>query len=220
MKYNLEIFAKISSEAHSMVAKSMTERSYQAGHTVLFQNDWGQSVYFILEGWAKVRMFHTEGHEITLNILGPDEIVGEMAALDLSPRSTDVLALTAMRLGLLPREVFMHLLQHEPSFAQELLMLMARRLRQANRRLMTRESKGEGRLVDTLLFIAEGQGRTSRDGIMIPSFPHRELAALSGLARETVTRILSDLQRRGLLEKHGNLMRIPSLDHLEKLLGF
>ncbi|WP_287128363.1 Crp/Fnr family transcriptional regulator [Candidatus Cyanaurora vandensis] len=218
-KYNLEVFAKLSAEAHELIERTMTERNYEVGHTVLFQNDWGQAVYFVLEGWVKIRMFHSDGNEVTLNILGPDEIVGEMAALDQSPRSTDVLALTPLRLGSLSRDTFMHLLSHEPLFAQELLLVMARRLRQANRRLLTRESNSEGRLVDALLFIAEGQGRTSRDGVTIPSFPHRELAALSGLARETVTRSLSDLQKRGLVEKVGNCLRFPSLDRLEKLLG-
>ncbi|WP_218080264.1 Crp/Fnr family transcriptional regulator [Anthocerotibacter panamensis] len=218
-KYNLEIFQKLSADATEKVTNTMTERAYETGHTVLFQNDWGQSVYFILEGWVKIRMFRSDGHEVTLNILGPDEIVGEMAALDQSPRSTDVIALTAIRLGILPREVYIHLLNHEPQFSQNLLIVMSRRLRQANQRLMVRESNSECRLVDALLFIAEGQGRTSRDGVTIPAFPHRELAALSGLARETVTRILSGLESRGLIEKAGKQLRFPSLDNLEKLLG-
>jgi CRP/FNR family transcriptional regulator, cyclic AMP receptor protein len=219
-KFNLEILTGLSPESLEMVNHTMTERSYEVNHTVLFQNDWGQSVYFILDGWVKVRMFHRDGHEVTLNILGPDDVVGEMAAMDESPRSTDVLALTPIKLAILPREAFLHLMQKEASFSLNLLTLMARRLRQANRRLLIRESNSECRLVDALLFIAEGQGRTSRDGVVIPAFPHRELAALSGLARETVTRILSDLQKRGLIEKMDNALRIPSLDQLDKLLGY
>jgi len=218
-QYNLELFAKLTPQSMELVNQNMTERTYEVGHTVLFQNDWGQSVYFILEGWVKIRLFDSEGHEITLNILGPHEVVGEMAALDQSPRSTDVISLTPIRLGILPRDAFMRIVNSEPLFCQTLLLIMARRLRQSNQRLMVRESNSESRLVDALLFIAEGQGRTSRDGVTIPAFPHRELAALSGLARETVTRNLSDLQKRGLVEKIGNTLRFPSLDQLEKLLG-
>ncbi len=217
--YNLELFHKLSPASMQLIQESMTERAYKSGHMVLFQNDWGQSVYFILDGWVKIRMFHGDGREVILNILGPDEVVGEMAALDQSPRSTDVMALTQIRLGSLPRNIFMHLLNHEPLFCQSLFMVMARRLRQANQRLMVRESNSESRLVDTLLFIAEGQGRTSREGVTIPAFPHRELAALSGLARETVTRTLSDLHKRGLIEKDEHTLRF-SLTKLEQLLGF
>ncbi len=215
----LEIFSKISPASLALVTRTMTQRSYKAGVTVLFQDDWGQAVYFILEGWVKIRLFQRDGTEITLNILGAEEIVGEMAALDQSPRSTDVIALTALRLGILPRDTFLTLVSREPLFNQDLLILMANRLRQANRRLMFRDASSEKRLIDILLFIAEGQGRTSREGVMIPAFPHRELAALSGLARETVSRSLAELQRQGLVEKVDMMLRLPSLDRLRDMLG-
>jgi CRP-like cAMP-binding protein len=114
-----------------------------------------------------------------------------------------------------------------------LSQLMARRLRQLNRRLRVRESDSVARVVDVLLFLAEGQGRTSAQGIEIPNLPHRELGSLSGLTRETVTRVLRKLEQEGVIERltgktarrdeegghHRGLIRVPNLAQLESLLG-
>ena len=95
---------------------------------------------------------------------------------------------------------------------------MARRLRQVNRRLRLRESDSQSRVADILLFLAESQGTVSQDGFEIPNLPHRELSSLSGLARETVTRVLSKLEKRDLIVRERDVVMIPSLDALDRLL--
>jgi DNA-binding MarR family transcriptional regulator len=56
--------------------------------------------------------------------------------------------------------------------------------------------------------LAEGQGTKVNGGLEIPNLPHRELSSLSGLARETVTRVLGKLERKNLIQ------RIPDRDVL------
>jgi CRP-like cAMP-binding protein len=69
--------------------------------------------------------------------------------------------------------------------------------------------------------LAESRGWVSRSGVEIPNLPHRELSSLSGLARETVTRVLSKLERKELIrrDRSRNILCIPQLEALEKLLG-
>jgi CRP/FNR family transcriptional regulator, cyclic AMP receptor protein len=74
------------------------------------------------------------------------------------------------------------------------------------------------RVADIILFLAEGQGKKSQQGIEIPNLPHRELSSLSGLARETVTRVLSKLERKGLILRERDVLCIPDMDALERLL--
>ncbi|MEO1560402.1 MAG: cyclic nucleotide-binding domain-containing protein, partial [Cyanobacteria bacterium J06632_19] len=59
---------------------NLVSRSHPANQVILLENDWGGSVYFILEGWVKIRTYNLEGKELTLNILGKGELFGEMAA--------------------------------------------------------------------------------------------------------------------------------------------
>lgn len=193
-------------------------RSHPANQVILLENDWGSSVYFILDGWVKIRTYNLDGKEVTLNILGKGELFGEMAPLDEVPRSTDVITLVPTVIGSMPAHDFVSLINTEPMAGIRLSQLMARRLRQVNRRLRLRESDSTSRVTDIILFLADGQGRLGEEGYEIPNLPHRELSSLSGLARETVTRVLSKLEKKGLIAREKDTMRIPDIDALERLM--
>jgi CRP/FNR family transcriptional regulator, cyclic AMP receptor protein len=190
-------------------------RNHPANQMILLENDWGSSVYFVLSGWLKIRTYNADGREITLNIVGKGEIVGEMAALEQVPRSTDVLSLTPATIVNIPAEDFVRLLKTEPLAGMQLAQLMARRLRQVNRRLRLRESNSASRVADTLLFLVEGQGKTVSKGVEIPNLPHRELSSMSGLARETVTRVLTKMEAAGLIARNQDILLIPDVVALE-----
>ncbi len=213
-------FEGLPQQAAERATAHVVTRHHPANQIILLENDWGSSVYFILEGWVKIRTHNLDGKEVTLNILGPGEVFGEMAPLDEVPRSTDVITLTPTAIGSLPANDFVHLITSEPLAGIRLAKLMAKRLRQVNRRLRLRESDSTSRVADILLFLAEGQGKVSRKGVEIPNLPHRELSSLSGLARETVTRVLGKLEKKRLIlrDKDRDVLCIMDPDALEGLL--
>jgi CRP/FNR family transcriptional regulator, cyclic AMP receptor protein len=212
-------FQGLPDAAVELALAHLVTRTHPANQVILLENDWGGSVYFIFEGWVKIRTYNLEGKEVTLNILGKGELFGEMAALDEVPRSTDVITLTATVIGSMPSQDFVKLLHTEPLAGVRLSQLMARRLRQVNRRLRLRESDSQSRVADTLLFLAEGQGKKVRTGeTEIPNLPHRELSSLSGLARETVTRVLTRLEKKGLIKRDQESICIPDVLALEKMI--
>lgn len=196
----------------------MVLRSHPANQIIVLENDWGSSVYFILEGWVKIRTYNLDGKEVTLNIIGKGELFGEMAPLDEVPRSTDVITLIPTVIGNMPASDFVQLINTEPQAGIRLAKLMARRLRQVNRRLRLREADSMARVADVLLFLADGQGQKSSQGVEIPNLPHRELSSLSGLARETVTRVLSKLERKELITRNRDVLCISDINALERLL--
>jgi CRP/FNR family transcriptional regulator, cyclic AMP receptor protein len=202
-------------ESIHKIAAHFVTISHPPNQVLLLENDWGGSVYFILEGWVKIRTYNLDGKEVTLNILGRGEIFGEMAAMDKMPRSTDAITLTKTLIGRIPAEDFVNLINTEPMAGVHLVQLMAKRLRQVNRRLQLREASSISRVADAILFLVEGQGTEGETGTEIPNLPHREISSLSGLARETVTRVLTKLEKKGLIERHADSMRIPNLPALE-----
>ncbi|HEY9737272.1 MAG TPA: Crp/Fnr family transcriptional regulator [Trichocoleus sp.] len=211
-------FKGLPEEAVRQATHQVVTRTHPANQVILLENDWGSSVYFILDGWVKIRTYNLDGKEVTLNILGKGELFGEMAPLDEVPRSTDVITLVPTVIGSMPAHDFVNLIQTEPLAGIRLAQLMARRLRQVNRRLRLRESDSMSRVADIILFLADGQGHKGQQGFEIPNLPHRELSSLSGLARETVTRVLSKLEKKGLIARDRDIMRIPDIDALERLL--
>ncbi|WOD41045.1 Crp/Fnr family transcriptional regulator [Nodosilinea sp. E11] len=212
------IFRDLPEEAVAEATSHVVTRRHPANQVILLENDWGSSVYFILDGWVKIRTYNLDGKEVTLNILGKGELFGEMAPLEEVPRSTDVITLVPTVIGSMPASDFVKLLNTQPLAGIRLSQLMARRLRQVNRRLRLRESDSTSRVADIILFLADGQGQAGAGGIEIPNLPHRELSSLSGLARETVTRVLSKLEKKGLIVRERDMMSIPDINALERLL--
>ena len=206
-------------ETIDKVTSHVVTRTHPPNRAILLENDWGGSVYFILDGWVKIRTYNMDGKEVTLNILGKGEIVGEMAALEESTRSTDAITLTTATISSIPAQDFVNLLKSEPLAGIRLSQLMAKRLRQVNQRLRLREADSLSRVADTLLFLAEGQGEKSGQGAIIPNLPHRELSGISGLARETVTRSLTKLEKKGLIQREQESLCIPDLAALEKTIA-
>ncbi len=213
-------FQGLPPRAVEQATDKMVTRKHPPDRVILLENDWGTSVYLILQGWVKIRTHNLDGKEVTLNILGMGEMFGEMAPLDQAPRSTDVITLTEAVIGSLPAPDFVHLLETEPKAGIHLARLMAKRLRQVNRRLRMRESDSNARVIDILLFLGESQGRVTPEGIVIPYLPHRELSSLTGLARETVTRILGKLEKQELIRRDPDreLLCIKDPNALEALL--
>ncbi|PLS68349.1 MAG: hypothetical protein CV045_08365 [Cyanobacteria bacterium M5B4] len=213
-------FQGLPSSAVERATLKMITRQHPADRVILLENDWGNSVYFVLQGWVKIRTYNLDGKEVTLNILGLGEMFGEMAPLDQIPRSTDVITLTEAVIGSLPAQDFVHLLETEPQAGIHLAQMMAKRIRQINRRLRLRESDSTARVIDILLFLADSQGQKIATGTAIPSLPHRELSSLTGLARETVTRVLGKLEKKQLISRDPDreLLLIPDLSALEALL--
>ncbi|AFY73801.1 cAMP-binding protein [Synechococcus sp. PCC 7502] len=198
---SMPFFLGLPEEASLRATTQIVTRTHPPEQVILLENDWGNSVYFILSGWVKIRTYNLDGKEVTLNILGTGEMFGEMASLDQIPRSTDVITLAPTTIASLPATNFIHLVETEPIAGIHLARLLAKRLRQVNRRLRLRESDSTSRVVDVLLFLAEGQGTMGSMGVEIPNLPHRELSSLSGLARETVTRVLGKLERKNLIQR-------------------
>lgn len=212
-------FSGLPEDGFAQLTRHAVTRSHPANRVILLENDWGGSVYFILSGWVKIRTHNVDGKEVTLNIVGRGEVIGEMAALEEVPRSTDAITLTETTVSSIPAQDFVSLLHQEPLAGIRLAQLMARRLRQLNRRLRLREADSLSRVADTLLFLAEGQGKAGKNGIEIPNLPHRELSSISGLARETVTRSLTKLEKKSLIFRENDILCIPELIALERIIA-
>ena len=100
-----------------------TEHEYPADRAVLMEDAWGNAVYFIETGWVKVRRHAGEG-AVTLAVLGPGDFFGEMAILDESPRSTDVVALSPVKLLSVSAQRFIQTLFKDSQLHHRMLQLM------------------------------------------------------------------------------------------------
>jgi CRP-like cAMP-binding protein len=103
-------------------------KEFSAGETIFEEGDPGDVMYVILDGDIDVRL---KGQSI--NMIGPGEIVGEMALIDSSPRSADVVAVTDCRLAVVDEKQFLFMVQQTPPFALHVMRALVEKIRHMDR---------------------------------------------------------------------------------------
>lgn len=175
------------------------EHEYPDGRAVLMEDSWGNAVYFVISGWVKVR--RTSGEDsVALAILGRGDFFGEMAILDESPRSTDVIALSPVKLLSISRERFIQILFKDPQLHHRMLQLMVRRLRLINVRLQMRACPPAVKIAHTLVTLGEAYGLESEKGKQIFNIPFKDLADVTEIGAEETTKIMEKLHERGWID--------------------
>jgi CRP-like cAMP-binding protein len=210
------LFQSLSIEHCARLLDRHLVSSHAAEQVIVMEQDWGESLFLMRRGMAKVRTFTADGDEVVMALLGAGDVFGEMAALDGTPRSADVVALTSLTVVKLRAAPFSDLLHHNASLALALARLEAARLRDMNRRLSLQWADATIRLLDALAYLARCGSADHDPRAPIPPLAQREMGVLAGLARETASRTLSKLRSRGTVEECEGLLRIVDLQPLIK----
>ena len=212
----IALFENLNDQQLDQVLYRHRESSHQADQLIVMEQDWGESLFVLYEGLAKVRTYTATGDEVVMSLLGAGDVFGEMAALDEGTRSADVVALTPLRLGKLRGAPLAALLKKEAVFALALARLEASRLRDLNRRFALQTADATTRLLDSLAYLARKSSAQNDPQASIPPLAQLEIALIAGLARETASRTLSKLRTRGTVIEDNGRLRLVNLKPLEK----
>jgi CRP/FNR family transcriptional regulator, cyclic AMP receptor protein len=176
-----------------------------AADEVLFlASDLGDGCYRIDEGLLKVTMVSRAGSERILAFFGQGAIVGELSMIDGLPRSASVVAVRDSKLSFLSRAAFEAFAQAHPDVYKSLVRLLATRLRETDAVVAAGSFLPlKGRVASTLLELAENFGQDVGSGRIVirQKIGQSDIAAMAGIARENVSRILNDWKRRKLVSR-------------------
>ena len=175
---------------------------------VLFRaGDVGDGCYRIQTGLVKVIVTSQQGEERIVSLLGPDAIVGELSMIDGGPRSASVVAIANCSLSFLSRAKFQTCIEAHPELTSYLMKTLARRLRGTDDALAaTTFLSVKQRLARALLSVAEYVGEKDGDGrIQLRlKIGQGDLAAMAGIARENVSRTMSEWRKRDIVTRSSN----------------
>jgi CRP/FNR family transcriptional regulator, cyclic AMP receptor protein len=173
-------------------------RHLKAGGRLFAVGDAGDGCYLLERGLLKVTVASQRGEERIIAILGPGAIVGELAMIDGLLRSASVVALRNCVLQFVSREGFKQCANVNPGIHRNLLALVAARLRQVDEALAaTTFLTVKGRVARALLELAKHIGEPlGGDIVFNERISQADLAAMAGVARENVSRVLSEYRRR------------------------
>ena len=199
------IFSELTDADIASLARLSSRRNYPKDTVVFFENEEGDFFFTIVQGRIKVTILGDDGREIILSVLGPGDFFGEMALLDNEPRSATAIAVEDSELLSLHRTDFQGVIGDNPAISAALIKVLSTRLRRANHQISTLALLDVyGRVARVILDMAREEGRRLKDGrIAFRRATHQEIANRIGTTRETVTRMLKDLERQGMLHIEG-----------------
>ena len=175
-----------------------------AGRVLFRAGDSGDGCYRIENGLLKVTMVSRSGAERIRAFLGRGAIVGELSIIDGLPRSASVVPVRDAAVSFLSNAAFEAFADEHPELYKPLVRLLAKRLRETDTTVAASSFLSlKGRMARTLLELAEHFGQEIGPGRIVirQKIKQTDLAAMAGIARETVTRILNDWQRRKLVSR-------------------
>ncbi len=183
---------------------SATPAKLGAEEVLFLAGDAGDGCYRVEDGLLKVTMVSRGGSERILAFLGPGAIVGELSIIDGLPRSASVVAVRPSLLSFLSRAAFDDFANRHPEIYKSLVTLIAGRLRETDAALAAGSFLPlRGRVACTLLELADEFGQDVGSGRIVirQKIGQSDLAAMAGIARENVSRILNDWKRRKLVSR-------------------
>jgi CRP-like cAMP-binding protein len=183
------------------------------GRTIYHQEDTAEGLFILKRG--RVRLFRVApgGKKLDLAVLEPGTFFGEMPLLGERMRNASAEAVEDCTLCVMSQNDVERLILAKPRVALRMLQIMGRRLAAAEARLEDLAYKSvPGRLASLLLRLdREGDG-------VIEGVTHQELADMVGAYRETVTKILDELQEAGAVELARKRIHVLRRDKLTALL--
>ena len=182
------------------------------------RGDTGDGCYWLRHGVLAVCVASATGEQRILALLGPGAIVGELAMIDGLPRSASVQAVRDCELTFISRAAFTDTLRRHPELYVDIMTTLAARLRHSDEDLAASSFLTvRARVARALLQFARLLGEEAGPGQIL--IRHRitqaDLAAMAGVARESVSRTWREWHRQKIVEgssRTGYVVRKISLE--------
>jgi CRP-like cAMP-binding protein len=193
------------------MASMMTPRNIKKKGLVYSEGDRADTLYILKEGRIKITRLAEDGREMTMDIIEPGDIFGELALAGETERETNAEALEDSFICTISRQNFEAFLGMRPNLTLTITKWIGVRLRRIENRfenLIFQDVRT--RLYSLLKDLAQKYGKEVQGGCKITiKLSHQELANLIGSSRETVTLEVNNLKKKGLIFMEGRNYILP-----------
>jgi CRP/FNR family cyclic AMP-dependent transcriptional regulator len=204
------IFQGVEPAAAEALAQTLEHVEYPRGHVIFAEGEPGDRLYIIQSGKVKLGRKSPDGRENLLGIFGPADMFGELSIFDPGPRTSTATTVTEVVARTMDRPALRPWIATRPEIAEQLLRVVARRLRRTNGMLADLIfTDVPGRVAKALLQFAQRFG-SQEAGLLrvMHDLTQEEIAQYVGASRETVNKALADFAHRGWLRLEGKSVLI------------
>jgi CRP-like cAMP-binding protein len=192
------LFSMLTNEQARAVADGVVKRRYRRGELVVEQGKKSNALFIMLNGRARVLTADSRGREVILAVLEAGDYVGEMSLIDNQPHSASVRCEVQCDMLILGRAEFARCLPENSSLSYAIMRGLVTRLRSADRQIESLALLDVyGRVARTLLDMAED---VDGEKVIRSKVSRQDMAKIVGASREMVSRVMKDLEERGVIE--------------------
>jgi len=217
-------FCPLPDDLRVVLERLKTTLAFQKGDVVFNESDPCHGVFVVCRGSLKLVTSSSEGRILLLRFAHPGEILGVAESLrGGAPYQCSAIAAESAVLAMIPHDTFLRFLASYPDLCVRIATVLSEQYKTAQRetRFLAFGETSTARLARLLLDWSVERGRQTEDGVHIPSrVTHTDLAQSIGSTRETVTRILGDLNHRGIVERTADEIVIHRPQELAELGSF
>lgn len=200
-------FAGADEATHHSLSEACSIRQIARGSSLATEGSVINQAFLVLRGRVRAVRRGESGREITLEVFRPGDLIGDALLAPDQPLTNDWEAVEQTSVLVIPREALLTRIRSFPDLPMQLGRLLVARLNhQKEMAVGLALSDVQDRVIEALRLLArqEGEGQVVPEGTLIRQRPtQQELANRIGACRETVSRIVSDLTRRGLVTPQG-----------------
>ncbi len=190
-------------------------RQFKKNQAIYYEGDRGNGLYLILGGRVKTVKLSEDGRELMTGISVADDFLGIQAILSSEQYSDTAIALEDSTLCLIPKENIDQLFNLYPDVTKKFIHLLSNNIREKEEQLLQLAYHSvRKRMAEALLRLHKQTDPNEETGFKIT---REDLAAMAGMATETVSRTLSDFKDEGLIEKKGSNIHLLDVARLAKM---
>lgn len=211
------LFKDLSQELQGQVAELCSLKRFAVGELICRQGEAGDALYGLISGQLRISASSIDGQEMHLNVIGPGEVIGEIALLDGGERTATATAVKESNVFVLPREAFLRLVRTEGQLAEHLLGLLCQRVRWTSDIVEDVVFRSVPmRLARRVAILARLHGEAHEDGRLL-RLSQADLAQFLNVSRQVVNVNLQAWQRHGVIEVGRGRVLVKDFSALERL---
>ena len=214
------VFQNATDDDLRLILKNSITRLIEEGGFVFFQGDHAPYLYILTSGQVKLMQSNPNGQQVNLRTIYPWQMFGALGAVRQEatyPASAQTLEDSTV---LAIESTFLReMIQTRPKIAFDLMTLMTTYIQEMQTRYRELATERvEQRVANALLRLAAQVGiRSTRETIIELSFSRQDVAEMTGTTLYTVSRLLSEWERKGVIETGRERIKIINPHELVRI---
>lgn len=199
------------------MADCKTSYTIKKGDPIFEEGESVNGIFCVKDGVCKLSKLSANGKDQIVKLVKPGELLGQRSLISDEPANLSAVALEDMEVCFIPKAEIMGFFNQNNQFSMNVMKTICGDLKEADDHMVSMAQKSvKERLAETLLYLEETFGK-NEDGTLHIQLSREELAGMIGTATESCIRLLSEMNKSGLIDLVGKKIAIVDRNKLKRM---